>query len=93
MPQSLAEILYELGRAALEQQERQVAELRARTQALLAGAALIASFFGAAAIHRAGLNGPAIGALVVLSLSVSWTSTTSIASSMNETRGGNSSNK
>jgi hypothetical protein len=71
MPQSLAEVLYELGRAALEQQERQVAELRARTQALLAGAALIASFFGAAAIERAGLNGPSIAALVVLSLSVS----------------------
>jgi hypothetical protein len=49
MPESLAEVLYELGRAALEQQERQVAELRARTQALLAGAALIASFFGATA--------------------------------------------
>jgi hypothetical protein len=71
MPQSLAEVLYELGRSALQQQERQVAELRARTQALLAGAALIASLFGAVAIDRAGLNGPSIAALVALSLSVS----------------------
>jgi hypothetical protein len=70
MPQSLADVLYELGRAALEQQERQVAEVRARTQALLAGAALIASFFGATAIDRAGLIAPAIAALVVLGLSV-----------------------
>jgi hypothetical protein len=70
MPESLAEVLYELGRAALEQQERQVAELRARTQALLAGAALIASFFGATAIDRAGWNGPAVAALTVLGLSV-----------------------
>ena len=70
MPESLAEVLYELGRAALEQQERQVAELRARTQALLAGAALIASFLGATAIDRGGLSGPSVGALIVLGLSV-----------------------
>ena len=71
MPESLAEVLYELGRAALEQQERQVAELRARTQAVLAGAALIASFFGATAIDRSGLNGPAVAALTVLGITVS----------------------
>ncbi len=43
-PQSLAQLTYEQAQKALEQQERQVNELRQRTGTLLAAAALTASF-------------------------------------------------
>jgi hypothetical protein len=47
---TLAELTYEQAQKALEQQERQVNELRQRIGTLLAAAALTASFFGAAAL-------------------------------------------
>jgi hypothetical protein len=70
VPQTLAEVLYELGRAALEQQERQVGDLRTRTQALLAGTAFVASFFGATALDRGGVSAPVVFALAILSASI-----------------------
>lgn len=57
-PPSLAEIIYEQAQKALEQQERQVNELRQRTGTLLAAAALTASFFGAATLGRDGVAAP-----------------------------------
>jgi hypothetical protein len=72
-------VVCELALRSLDQQERELAELRARTNTVIAAAALIASFLGAAAIERAGgVSGWAIGALVVfgvtggLSLLVLW---------------------
>jgi hypothetical protein len=60
------ELLFDLARAALEHQERQVSELRSRTQALLTAAALVASFLGSTAIERGGLDVAAVGALAAL---------------------------
>jgi hypothetical protein len=61
------EIVYELALRALDQQEREVGELRARTNTVIAAAALIASFLGAAAIREhGGLSVWSVVALVVL---------------------------
>ena len=59
-------LLFDLARASLDHQERQVSELRSLTQALLTAAALIASFLGSTAIDRGGLDAAAVGALVAL---------------------------
>jgi hypothetical protein len=54
---------------ALEQQERELSELRARTNTIIAAAALSASFLGAAAIREhGGLSAWSIVALAVLVL-------------------------
>lgn len=60
-------IVYELALRSLDQQERELAELRARTNTVVAAAALIASFLGAAAIREhGGLSLWSVVALVVL---------------------------
>jgi hypothetical protein len=69
-PPSLAEVVYEQAQKALEQQERQVNELRQRTGTLLAAAALTASFFGAAALGREGIVAPVVLAAVALAVTV-----------------------
>ncbi len=69
-PPSLAEIIYEQAQKALEQQERQVNELRQRTGTLLAAAALTASFFGAATLGRDGVAAPVVLAGVALVVTV-----------------------
>jgi hypothetical protein len=66
MATDIPELLFDLARASLDHQERQVSELRSRTQALLTAAALIASFLGSTAIDRGGLDAAAVGALVAL---------------------------
>jgi hypothetical protein len=65
---ALEELLYAAALRALEQQERQVADLRSRTGTLLAAAALSASFFGATAIDRAGLSVPVLLGTIALVL-------------------------
>jgi hypothetical protein len=69
-PPSLDEIIYEQAQKALEQQERQVNELRQRTGTLLAAAALTASFFGAAAVGHDGIVAPVVLAAVALVVTV-----------------------
>lgn len=60
-------IVYELALRSPDQQERDLAELRSRTNTVIAAAALIASFLGAAAIREhGGLDVLGILALVVL---------------------------
>jgi hypothetical protein len=60
-------LVYELALRSLEQQERELSELRARTNTIIAAAALIASFLGAAAIREhGGLSTWSIVALTVL---------------------------
>lgn len=60
-------IVYDLALRSLDQQERELAELRSRTNTVIAAAALIASFLGAAAIRETdGLGALTILALVVL---------------------------
>ncbi len=66
----LAELTYEQAQKALEQQERQVTELRQRTGTLLAAAALTASFFGAAALGRDGVALPVVLAGMALAVTV-----------------------
>jgi len=62
-------LVCELALRSLEQQERELAELQARTNTVIAAAALIASFLGAAAIReRGGLSGWSLVALAVLVL-------------------------
>jgi ABC-type transport system involved in cytochrome bd biosynthesis fused ATPase/permease subunit len=62
-------IVYELALRSLDQQERELSELRARTNTVIAAAALTASFLGAAAIREhGGLSAWSITALVVLAL-------------------------
>lgn len=72
-------VVYELALRSLDQQERELGELRARTNTLIAASALIASFLGAAAIDASGkVSGWAVVALLafgvtaVLSLAVLW---------------------
>jgi hypothetical protein len=65
---TLAELTYEQAQKALEQQERQVNELRQRTGTLLGGAALTASFFGAAALGRGGVALPVVLAAMALAV-------------------------
>jgi hypothetical protein len=59
-------IVYELALRSLDQQERELAELRSRTNTVIAAAALIASFLGAATIREH--NG--LSALTILALAV-----------------------
>jgi hypothetical protein len=66
----LAELIYEQAQKALEQQERQVNELRQRMGTLLGAAALTASFFGTAALGRDGASLPVILAGVALAVTV-----------------------
>jgi hypothetical protein len=62
-------IVYELALRSLDQQERELSELRARTNTVIAAAALIASFLGAAAIsEHGGLSAWSVIALAVLAL-------------------------
>jgi hypothetical protein len=59
-------LIYELALRSLDQQERELAELRARTNTVIAAAALTASLLGAAAIERAdGVSGWVAAALTV----------------------------
>jgi len=67
---TLAELTYEQAQKALEQQERQVNELRQRMGTLLGAAALTASFFGAAALGRNGVGIPVALAGVSLTITV-----------------------
>src|SRR5215218_7350064 len=67
---TLEELLYQTASRALEQQERQVTEHRARTGTLLAAAALSASFLGATAVDRDGLSVLVALAIVALAASV-----------------------
>ena len=60
-------IVYELALRSLEQQERELSELRARTNTVIAASALIASFLGAAAIRdHGGLSVWSVVALLIL---------------------------
>ncbi|WP_445152062.1 hypothetical protein [Baekduia sp. Peel2402] len=52
----LEEITYDLGRAALADQESVVSGIRSRTSTLVATQALVASFLGGAAIDRGSLG-------------------------------------
>jgi hypothetical protein len=67
---ALAQLTYEQAQKALEQQERQVDELRQRMGTLLAAAALTASFFGAAALGRDGVALPVVLAGISLAATV-----------------------
>jgi hypothetical protein len=60
-------LVYELALRSLDQQERELSELRSRTNTVIAAAAVIASFLGAAAIREHdGLTALAFLALAVL---------------------------
>jgi hypothetical protein len=71
-------LIYELALHALQQQERNLAEIRSRTSTLLAAAALVASFLGAASIREAGISAWAVLAFAMfaangaLGLAVLW---------------------
>lgn len=67
---TLAQLTCEQAQKSLEQQERQVTELRQRTGTLLAAAALTASFFGAATLERDALAMPVVLAGVALAVTV-----------------------
>jgi hypothetical protein len=67
---TLEQLLYELALRALDQQERQVAELRARTGTLLAAAALSATFLGGTAVDRAGISALSVPAIAALGTTV-----------------------
>jgi ABC-type transport system involved in cytochrome bd biosynthesis fused ATPase/permease subunit len=67
---TLAQLTYEQAQKALEQQERQVNELRQRIGTLLGAAALTASFFGVAAVGRDGVSLPVVMAGVALAVTV-----------------------
>lgn len=67
---TLAELTYEQAQKALEQQERQVNELRQRMGTLLGAAALTASFFGSAALGRDGTSLPVVLAGIALAVTV-----------------------
>jgi hypothetical protein len=66
----LAQLTYEQAQKALEQQERQVNELRQRTGTLLGAAALVASFFGAAALGHEGGTTPVVFAGIAFAVTV-----------------------
>lgn len=63
---TLEEVTYEVGRAALADQEAMVGGIRQRTGTLLAAQALVASFLGGTAIKDHGFH--ALGWLAVLAL-------------------------
>jgi hypothetical protein len=67
---SLEERAYEIAVRALEQQERGVEALRARTGTLLAAASIAKSFLGAQAIGRHGLSVPTDLALAAFAATV-----------------------
>lgn len=67
---TLAALTYEQAQKALEQQERQVNELRQRMGTLLGAAALTASFFGSAALGRDGAGLPVVLAGIALGITV-----------------------
>lgn len=67
---SLAQLTYDQAQKALDQQERQVSDLRQRTGTLLGAAALTASFFGAAALGRDGVGIPVGIAGIALAVTV-----------------------
>lgn len=67
MADDVPSLVLELALRSLDQQEREVSELRARTNTLIAAAALTASFLGAAAIREhGGLSAWSVLALVIL---------------------------
>ena len=67
MTDDVPTLVLDLALRSLEQQEREVSELRARTNTVIAAAALTASFLGAAAIREhGGLSVWSVLALVVL---------------------------
>jgi hypothetical protein len=67
---SLEQTTYELALRALAQQEHALTEIRSRTGTLLTASSLIASFLGAQAIARNGLNVWIVLALVAFGISV-----------------------
>jgi hypothetical protein len=67
---TLEQTAYELAVRALAQQEQSLTEIRARTGTLLAASSLIASFLGAQAIGRNGLNVWIVLALAAFAVSV-----------------------
>jgi hypothetical protein len=67
---NLQALSYELSLRALDQQERALEELRNRTGTLLAASALVASFLGARAIDRVGVDGLAVIPLLAFVASV-----------------------
>lgn len=67
---SVEELIHATASRALDQQERQVSELRARTGTLLAAAALAASFLGANALQRDGITPLAVAAVLALVLAL-----------------------
>jgi hypothetical protein len=67
---SLERATYELALRALAQQEQALTEIRARTGTLLTASSLIASFLGAQAIARNGLNVWIVLALLAFGVSV-----------------------
>jgi hypothetical protein len=62
----LEEIAYDLGRAALADQESLVSGIRSRTGTLIATQALVASFLGGAALDRGALGASAWAAIAML---------------------------
>jgi hypothetical protein len=65
---SFEERMYELGSEALAEQERQVAEVRSRGAALLAGGAVIASLLAKPVFHGTNPHGVAEAAATVVGL-------------------------
>src|SRR6476469_4537625 len=65
MAASLEEFAYEISRAAIEEQERRLAEMRARTGTLLAAASIAGSFLAAEAARSDSLD--FVAALAILS--------------------------
>lgn len=70
MPAELPELSYQLTLRALDQQEVGLAELRARTNTLLAAAAVSVSFLGAPAIDRGGVSVWVVLGLIAFALTV-----------------------
>lgn len=64
------ELAYQLALRALDQQESGLAELRSRTNTLLAAAAVSVSVLGAPAIDRGGVSVWVIAALIAFALTV-----------------------
>jgi hypothetical protein len=87
-------LVYGLALRSLDQQERELGELRARTNTLIAASALSSSFLGAAAINASGgVSGWAFAALLAfaataaLSLAVLWPREMSFVFDARETYG------
>lgn len=69
-PPTFPELAYQLALRSLDQQESGLAELRSRTNTLLAAAAVSVSFLGAPAIDRGGISIWVILALIAFALTV-----------------------